>query len=1116
MTHPQSRHARSRPGLASPRALRNSMAALLGATALAGMTDPAHGSDWTGGTNNDWFTASNWNSGVPDNTHSAVLGSGLAADVAIDGAAATAYNMYVGLFYDGNLLIGNGGTLTNSGFGNVGYGFLTYGAVTVTGAGSAWNIAAGPVSIGSGGTGIVTIENGGAFSSAGTSLGYDASGTGTVNVEGAGSIWTDTGQLDVGVDGNGTINLTNGGQLLSNIAYLGIQTGTGTVNVDNASWVLTGDLSVGYGSHGMLNITNGGSVAGTTSSIVGDLFGSTGEVLVSGAGSLWANGGLYIGLAGEGHLTIEDGGEVTATNINVTDTTEGSGEVTVTGAGSKLTSTDYLSVGVASDGAMVVSDGAVVTNVDGSLGYATTGNGLAAVTGAGSQWNNSGNLLVGNGGEGTLIVTDHGFVTSDVFVAGATANAQGLVGLSGASSAIDASSSAIIGDHGIGFLAAAEGGAFTVHGDLTIGSQSGGIGEIYASGSGTSLSADNLIIGDFGQGALYLTDGASATIAGAMTIAAQTGSNGYLSIGAATATAPGSLQAGSIVFGDGNGALILDHTGDFQLDPDIAGNGQIVQYTTGTGATDYNGNGSGFTGVTGIYGGRFNVANSLYGTTTVYGGTLGGVGTFETINAESGGTVAPGNSIGTMHTADVSFDAGSVYEVEVDSLGNSDLIDASGTATINGGIVDVVAYPDYATGVNYTILSAAGGVTGMFDGATFGNSAFIGADLDYVGNDVLLMLTQNATFDSVALTPNQKAAAGGANALGAGNVVFDTILGLDADSARDAFDQLSGEIHASVKGGFVRDSLYPRAAAFGRLERAFATPPAVQPNAYAEPAAHIGDIAAGRGAWGHLHGGIAHANGDGNAAALDRGNGGFIAGIDGDLNGWRVGAMAHAGLSRLSSPDRGSEADSADYGAGIYGGGTAGGLRISFGADVAGHSVSSTRNVDFGGFTDTLKADYGSTTGQAFLRVARPVELRGAEFVPFADIAHVVHRTAGFTETGGAASLTSAADTLHATFTTLGIGGTRDIAMGDGKHATANGSIGWRHAFGGEPRAVNSFAGGDAFTVLGTPVGRNTVTLAADVSFDIRHGLTANLGYDGEIGATGNAHTFSAGIGGSF
>src|SRR3546814_9282069 len=69
------------------------------------------------------------------------------------------------------------------------------------------------------------------------------------------------------------------------------------------------------------------------------------------------------------------------------------------------------------------------------------------------------------------------------------------------------------------------------------------------------------------------------------------------------------------------------------------------------------------------------------------------------------GTIAPGNSIGTLNVAgNIGFAAGSTYEVEVNAAGEGDLIAASGAATIDGGSVKVLAGAgDYRPQTDYKI-----------------------------------------------------------------------------------------------------------------------------------------------------------------------------------------------------------------------------------------------------------------------------------------------------------------------------------------------------------------------------------------------------------------------------
>ena len=91
------------------------------------------------------------------------------------------------------------------------------------------------------------------------------------------------------------------------------------------------------------------------------------------------------------------------------------------------------------------------------------------------------------------------------------------------------------------------------------------------------------------------------------------------------------------------------------------------------------------------------------------GGTLGGTGTV--VGAvTNNGIVAPGNSIGTLNITGPYIQAtGSSLNVEVNTAPASDLLNITGTATIQGGAgVNVFAAPGlYTVGQRYTILTAS-------------------------------------------------------------------------------------------------------------------------------------------------------------------------------------------------------------------------------------------------------------------------------------------------------------------------------------------------------------------------------------------------------------------------
>src|SRR3546814_9920318 len=121
----------------------------------------------------------------------------------------------------------------------------------------------------------------------------------------------------------------------------------------------------------------------------------------------------------------------------------------------------------------------------------------------------------------------------------------------------------------------------------------------------------------------------------------------------------------------------------------------------------------------------------------------------------------------------------------------------------------------------------------------------------------------------IGQTPNQIAAGAGTESLGLGDPVADAVVTLSAAQARDAFDQLSGEIHASTRSALIEDSRFVRQAIWDRLRS-------------------TGQDSRG-GAWGQAIGSWGHLGGNGNAARLDRSTGGILMGLDWAGEAMRLG-----------------------------------------------------------------------------------------------------------------------------------------------------------------------------------------------------------------------------------
>ena len=93
-------------------------------------------------------------------------------------------------------------------------------------------------------------------------------------------------------------------------------------------------------------------------------------------------------------------------------------------------------------------------------------------------------------------------------------------------------------------------------------------------------------------------------------------------------------------------------------------------------------------------------------------GTLQGNGTFGTANIH--GTIAPGNSIGTLHGTHLHFFNGSTYQAEISADGQSDLLDISGDTTIDAGstLVILPSFGNYRSGQVFTLIQS-GSIAGV-------------------------------------------------------------------------------------------------------------------------------------------------------------------------------------------------------------------------------------------------------------------------------------------------------------------------------------------------------------------------------------------------------------------
>lgn len=839
---------------------------------------------------------------------------------------------------------------------------------------------------------------------------------------------------------------------------------------------------------------------------------------------------------------------------------------------------DYVAVGGGGGGGGGDGDGKVggfgQLKVTGSGNILTARNSFLVGGGGGGA---SVHFKGGDGGDGVLFVSGQARVeVADTLLIGGSAGGRpnngllhypeggrggdGLVKVEeGSSIGIGDGGSLVIGGHsssstsgGTGILelrgtvTLGTGASFTINSNGTLSIGGGSLTPARAAGTiaGDTIANDGAIVfnhtGTSYEFSADLTGSGSVTVKAGTTIFTNSSISykGKVTISGGTASMASAYGAGTgnIVLDGGTLALTEDlrmyrvsATSDTASKVDVTA-GKTATFTnviTGTGGLTKEGAGelilsgaSTYSGGTTISAGLLTVNGSLTGITNVSGGTLGGTGSLNGLNVNTGGTLAPGNSIGTINAGTVTLNSGSTYKVEVNSAGGADKLIASGAVSIgSGATLSVVAEngtddgSTYNATTGYTIISASK-VSGSFDTVTE-NFAFLDASVAYSATEVTLTLARNgASFADMASTPNRKSTADAIQSIGTGSL-HSSVKALPEGETEQAFQQLSGETHASLPGTFttgagldrttinqrllnVMDAIGGRPDGGGQVSMGFhgegAMPMLEQQNAQL---------------WGRAFGGWGEVDATGETARVTSYGGGFLAGLDAELiEGWRTGVMAGYSHSRFDSPDNGASGTVNSFHGGLYAGTHFGNIGVRSGASFTLHALDTARTVDFTGFSDRLSADYTASTAQAFIEAGYAMEMNSVAFEPFAGIAAVNQHTGGFTETGGAAALAARASNDLMGVTTLGLRG--EVAVGSiaGFAAALNGSLAWRHAFGDvDPQSTMRFAdGGDAFSVAGTPIDEDTALFEAGLSLEKEESLALGLSYEGEAGTSAQTH----------
>ncbi|WP_367672295.1 autotransporter outer membrane beta-barrel domain-containing protein [Serratia symbiotica] len=511
--------------------------------------------------------------------------------------------------------------------------------------------------------------------------------------------------------------------------------------------------------------------------------------------------------------------------------------------------------------------------------------------------------------------------------------------------------------------------------------------------------------------------------------------------------------------------------------------------------------------------GHFIANGKASGATVVRdGGLVSGSGHISTLTANKGGSVAPGNSIGTLTIDnDLTLDNGSRYLAEIEA-GRNDLLQVNGQATLNGGEIAVVlqagqnllASTSSAGNIlaqRYTVLTAAQGITGQFGHAAAG--LFLTPDLAYQPNSLSLGLQRNTTrFADVAVTANQYNLATAIEQLPADNPLYQSLLiAPSAELARQAYRQLSGQIHADIASALVNNSRYVRDTLNGRLRQT-------------QGAADSSDIKQDEdGAWVSLLGNWEHASGNDNATGFHDSTFGVLLGADNELaDRWRLGLAT--GYTRTSLHGDAASANSDNYHLAIYAGKTYDNLNLRTGIAYTWHRVETSRGIGYYGQSDNAKARYHAGTGQIFAEAGYRLNNTWFNLEPFVNLAWVNYRSDDMTEKGGTAALTADNQSTFGIFSTLGMRGEKRWNIGKDSAVTLRGKLGWQHQYNEAEREVGlRFAGTDAtFNTATDAASHDGMVMKAGAEISVTKSVAVSINYTGLLSQNYQDNGMNAGV----
>jgi len=627
---------------------------------------------------------------------------------------------------------GSGGVGATSGsVGSGGYGAALGGAIFINGSGSI-TFSSGVTTDNSN---TVTASSGAAgigsdlFGVSGATISFAPILNTTVTL--AGSIADDSpfslagGSYTAGTGPGSSIIMQGTGT----VVLSGLNTYSGTTTINAGTLQLSGSGSISFSpvtiastaAFDISPLTNGGT-------IISDLSGGSASSILLGANTLslgTSNSTTYAGvISGLGGIEKQEAGMLALQGVNTYSgtTTIQVGTIQLSGSGSiSNTPLTITSIGIF-DISPLTNGGTTITDLSGVSGSSILLGTNTLTVGTGNDTSFSGIISdTGNGGitkigSGTLTLGGANTYTGTTTINVGTISISSDNNLGDSAAPLSMSGGALLTTTDFTMIRnitlGGSGGTFNPTGTLTLTGTISGIGALIIEGNLTLASTntytgpttiDAAIVQLSGVGSISNTS-LTITSTGAFDISLLT--NGGTSISDLSGGSASSILLGT-------NTLSVGTTNSTTYAGVISGSGGITKQGSGTlnlqGANTY-------TGATAINAGFLAVNGSILSAIAVNSGaTLSGTGTINAPITVTGGTISPGNSIGTLTGSSVSFDSSSIFNVEISPTDASQLI-LTGTASLGGATVNVTQDAgSYSPSSSYQILSSTGGITGSFN-----------------------------------------------------------------------------------------------------------------------------------------------------------------------------------------------------------------------------------------------------------------------------------------------------------------------------------------------------------------------------------------------------------------